>query len=144
MVVKSKWAMHLKHQASYMAYMMWKKSVCFRNSKELIVRLISVNCVFIIFNFWVSLIYDKLFCWASQVAPVVKKNLPGNVGDTETQVWSLGWEDPLEKGMATTPVFLPGVSHGQRSQVGYSPWGPKESDITEHSHTNCLVKCVIF
>ena len=28
----------------------------------------------------------------------------------------------------TTPVFLPGESHGQRSLVGYSPWGCKESD----------------
>ena len=27
-----------------------------------------------------------------------------------------------------TPVFLPGKSHGQRSRVGYSPWGHKESD----------------
>ena len=32
----------------------------------------------------------------------------------ETQE-SLGWEDPLEKGMATTPVFLPGQFHGQRT-----------------------------
>ena len=30
--------------------------------------------------------------------------------------------------MATTPVFLPGKSHGQNSLVGYSPWGLKESD----------------
>ena len=30
-----------------------------------------------------------------------------------------------------TPVFLPGESHGQRSLVGYSPWGHKESDTTE-------------
>ena len=30
-----------------------------------------------------------------------------------------------------TPVFLPGKSHGQRSLVGYSPWGHKESDMTE-------------
>ena len=30
-----------------------------------------------------------------------------------------------------TPVFLPGESHGQRSLVGYSPWGCKESDMTE-------------
>ena len=30
-----------------------------------------------------------------------------------------------------TPVFLPGESHGQRSLAGYSPWGPKESDMTE-------------
>ena len=32
----------------------------------------------------------------------------------ETQVRSLGREDPLEKGMAPTLVFLPGESHGQR------------------------------
>ena len=35
-----------------------------------------------------------------------------------------------------TPVFLPGESHGQRSLAGYSPWGRKESDMTERlSHT---------
>ena len=49
----------------------------------------------------------------------------------ETPVQSLGWEDPLEKEMATTPVLLPGKSHGWRSLVGYSPWGHKESDTTE-------------
>ena len=32
------------------------------------------------------------------------------------------------------PVFLPGESHGQRSLVGYSPWDPKDSDTTEHTH----------
>ena len=32
-----------------------------------------------------------------------------------------------------TPVFLPGESHAQRSLVGYSPWGCKELDITEHA-----------
>ena len=31
----------------------------------------------------------------------------------------------------STPVFLPGESHGQRSLVGYSPRGRKESDMTE-------------
>ena len=30
-----------------------------------------------------------------------------------------------------TPVFLPGEFHGQRSLVSYSPWGHKESDMTE-------------
>ena len=49
----------------------------------------------------------------------------------ETQVWSLVWGDPLEEGMKSTPVFLPGVSHGQRSLVGYSPWGCKVSDMIE-------------
>ena len=37
----------------------------------------------------------------------------------------------LEEGMATTPVFLPEESHGQRSLVGYSPWGQKKLDMTE-------------
>ena len=49
----------------------------------------------------------------------------------ETQVQSLGREDPLEKGMETTPVFLAGEFQGQRSLVGYSPWGLKELDIIE-------------
>ena len=31
-------------------------------------------------------------------------------------------------------VFLPGESHGGRSLVGYSPWGPKELDTTERFH----------
>ena len=35
------------------------------------------------------------------------------------QVQSLGWEDPLVEGWQSTPVFLPGESHGQRSLVGF-------------------------
>ena len=38
----------------------------------------------------------------------------------EMWVPSLGHEDPLEKEMTTTPVFLPGKSHGQKNLVGYS------------------------
>ena len=49
----------------------------------------------------------------------------------ETWVRFLGREDPLEKEMASTPVLLPGKSHGQRSLVGYGPRGRKESDTTE-------------
>ena len=50
----------------------------------------------------------------------------------EIRVPSLGQEDPLEKGMATTPLFLPEEAHGQRrSLAGYSPCGHKESDRTE-------------
>ena len=36
--------------------------------------------------------------------------------------------------MQPTPIFLPGESHGQRSLVGYSPWGHRESDTTERAH----------
>ena len=52
----------------------------------------------------------------------------------KTWVLSLGWEDPLEKEIAPTPVLLPGKSHGWRSVVGYSPWGHKESDMTVRLH----------
>ena len=49
----------------------------------------------------------------------------------ETQVRSLGREDPLEKEQQPGPVFSPGKSHGRRSLVGYSPRGHKEWDMAE-------------
>ena len=52
----------------------------------------------------------------------------------ETWVQSLGWEDPLEKEMATHSSTLAGKSHGRGSLVGYSPWGHKESDTTVQLH----------
>ena len=42
---------------------------------------------------------------------------------TATVFWRRKWQP--------TPVLLPGKSHGDRSLVGYSPWGRKESDMTE-------------
>ena len=57
------------------------------------------------------------------------KNLPAM---QETQVRSLGQEEPLEgRAWQPTPVFLPGESHGQRSLAGNSPWGHKKLDTTE-------------
>ena len=50
----------------------------------------------------------------------------------ETQVQSLGGEDPLEKGMATHSSIMLGELHRQRSLAGYKPWGLKELDTTEH------------
>ena len=41
-------------------------------------------------------------------------------------LWSRKWQ--------LTPVFSPGKFHGQRILAGYSPWGRKESDMTEHTH----------
>ena len=46
----------------------------------------------------------------------------------ETWVWSLGWEDPLEKEQLPTPIFWLGEFHGQRSLASYSPWCLKELD----------------
>ena len=49
----------------------------------------------------------------------------------ETWVRSLGWEDPLEKGMATHSSILAWRIPWTGSQVGYSPWGRKEWGMTE-------------
>ena len=46
-------------------------------------------------------------------------------------------KNPLEEGIATQSVFLPGESHGQRSLVGYSPWGCKELDPAEATEHSC-------
>ena len=48
----------------------------------------------------------------------------------ETWVHSLGWEDPWRRESLSTPVFLPGIFHGQRSLAGHSPWGHEDSDTT--------------
>ena len=40
-------------------------------------------------------------------------------------VKNLGWEDPLEEGMATLLYSCLENPHGQRSLAGYSPWGRK-------------------
>ena len=65
----------------------------------------------------------------------VVKDLPAR-----QEMWarSLGLEDPLQKEMAThsSILALPGKSHGQSSLVGYSLWGPKESDMTGYSNNN--------
>ena len=63
------------------------------------------------------------------------KNLPAIL---ETQVQSLGWEDPLEEEMATHSSILPEESHEQRSLKGYSPWVRKESNMTEQLHFHFL------
>ena len=60
---------------------------------------------------------------ASVVAQLVK-NLPAM---QENWVRSLGWEDPLEKGMATHSSVLV----WKIPWTVYSPWGCKESDMTE-------------
>ena len=45
-------------------------------------------------------------------------------------MWNRKWQP--------TAVFLPGGSHGQRSLVGYSPWGHKELVTTEYTHMHAI------
>ena len=65
--------------------------------------------------------------------PQVVKNPPAM---QETQVQSLGREDPLEKGMAIhSSVLAWGIPWTEES-AGYSPWGRKELDTTEQLSTH--------
>ena len=64
----------------------------------------------------------------------------------ETQIWSLVGKIPWGKKWQSTPVFLPGKSHGQRTLVIYSLWGRKELDTTEwlHFHNSLVVPLFQF
>ena len=48
----------------------------------------------------------------------------------ETWVRSLGWEDPLEEGMATHSRILAWRTPMDKSLAGYSPWGCKQLDMS--------------
>ena len=79
---------------------------------------------------------EQFSAGASQVVLVVK-NLPACAGDPRYLGSISGLERfPWRRKWQPTPVFLPGKSHGQRSLVGYSSWGCKESDPTEYTHTH--------
>ena len=62
------------------------------------------------------------------------KNLPVNEGDGKRCAFH-PWVRKIfcRRKWQPTPVFLPGKFHGQRSLVGYSTYGCKESDMTEHA-----------
>ena len=72
--------------------------------------------------------YPLQYPWASLVAQMVK-NLPSM---RETWVRSLGWKGPLEEGHGN-PLQYSCLENprGLRSLAGYSPWGGKDSDMTE-------------
>ena len=71
-----------------------------------------------------------MFEGASPVAQLVK-----NPAVRETWVLSLSWEDPWRRERLPTPVFWPGEFHGL-----YSPWGLKESDMTEQLSLSDFVR----
>ena len=70
--------------------------------------------------------YSRQYSWASLVAQMAKN--PSAMW--ETWVPSLGWEDPLEEGMATHYSFLPGES-AQTEEPGRLQSMGSESDVTE-------------
>ena len=78
------------------------------------------------FNFYWSIVD-----FTGSLGGSVVENPPAILEMQKTQVQSLGWENPLEEEMATHSITLMGIILRQRSLVDYSPWGHKESDVTE-------------
>jgi len=58
--------------------------------------------------------------------------IPASIPGFDPWVGKIPWRRKWQP----TPVFVPGESHGQRSLVGYSPRGRKESDTTERLHSH--------
>ena len=95
-----------------------------------------------LFNFTLTFsLVSRAFCLllrltrTSLVAQTVKRL------STMLETWVRSWvgKIPWRRKWKSTPVLLPEKSHGQRSLVGYSPWGRKESDRTEWLHLGWLL-----
>ena len=85
--------------------------------------------------------------WTSLVARWIRIRLPPQE-TPETRVRSLGWEDPLEEGMATHSSILawriPWTEEPGGVLAGCSPWGHKELDTTERLSTKAVVFPVVM
>ena len=107
------------------------------------VQLLHVNwytCVYFTKLRWIIDIYTLLYIKCSPDGSVVK-NLPANAGDMDL-VPGLGRSPGEELATHSTPIFLPGNLHGQRSLVGYSLWGRKESDTTKWLRTSTCINYI--
>ena len=75
--------------------------------------------------------WDWLPCCLRQWSIYLKCRQPGLDPWVGKNPWGGKWQP--------TPVLLPGKFHGRKSLVGYSPWGCKESDMTEWLHFLCFL-----
>ena len=87
--------------------------------------------IFLCLETW---LFKGTFSTVFPVAHMVK-NLPA-VQKTGFDPWVR--KIPWRRKWQSTLALLPGKSHGQRSLIGYSPWGRKESDTTERLHFTSL------
>ena len=71
------------------------------------------------------MILSSLMPWSGTIKLSVRIDIKG-----KRKITIVG-KIPWRRKWQPTPKFLPGECHGQRSLVGYSPWGHKESDTTE-------------
>ena len=88
------------------------------------------NVYIFVWKFPIQFIFSIfLSVWCFISGGVVVKNPPANAGDVRDVASISRLGRPLGQ---PDPVFLPGKFHGQSSLGGYSPWGHKELEMTEH------------
>ena len=92
---------------------------------------------------WITLLYTWTYYNIGFPAGSDAKDSANLPAMREARVQSLGWEDPLKKGMAT-PGFLPGEFHGQKSLASYSILGRKESDTTEQQTLSLFITALLI
>ena len=91
------------------------------------ILLVWQNDVWQITFIYISLGFFDLLRWLSGKGSTCQSRRYG----FETWVGKIPWMQKWQP----TPVFLSGKAYGQRSLAGFSLWGCKESDMTEHAHT---------
>ena len=74
-----------------------------------------------------------MFFFAELLRWLIGKESAQNAGRRCRRCWLDSWvgKIPWRRKWQPTPIFLPRKSHGQRSLVGYSPKGQRESDMTD-------------
>ena len=79
--------------------------------------------------------HTRISAMKKMIQDTVVEDVDGLRGGLDSVVkWIIFITNILTFLLLFPPVFLPGKSHGWRCLVGYSPWGHKESDITERLH----------
>ena len=110
----------------------WKHKLYFQvlNPETLLNSFIISNsfCVCVIFRVFQILLWVSHLVQWSRIDCQCRRH-------KETQVDHWVWKIPWRRKWQPIPVFLPETFHGQRSTVGYSLWGHKESNISEHKYT---------
>ena len=100
------------------------------------------TCQSLYISLVLSMNLDWSMCYSAvyQVALVVN-NLSANAGRCRRQAFA-PWVGKISwrRAWQPTPVFLPGEFHGKRSVVGCSPWGHKESDMTDTTECESVFK----
>ena len=79
---------------------------------------------------WVAFPFSELPWWLRRWSVCLQCRRPAFDPWVGKILWRRKWQ--------STPVLLPGKSHGRGSLVGYSLWGCKESDMTERLHFTSL------